>query len=219
VVAVCGLVGIVAALFLAVLLARRVRNCAGIGPGGTVMRVAAGGAVTAAAVHACFEFALHTPLVALTLAALVGLADGETVAERPATGARCGGGPRLAAIMLLLAACGTFFWRPMGTLDSAGFYPRADVRELTRALRWAPTSWQAWYHLGRAACLQGTPDSLQFGQDCLEQAVVYDPRNYQLWLQLGRLQLRLGDYGAARESFARVKALRSWVQVPNVPEA
>ncbi len=180
------------------------------------LRLGVGGALAAAAVHACFDFAPHVPLYTVTLAMLVG-------AVQPAWRGAPEGTPTqslpasawLAPLVALLLAPDS---RALERLDQRTALMSLPVRDVAQALNWAPTSWHAWYYLGRHACLAGTPEGFALGEHCLAQAARYDPNNYPLWLELGKLRLHLGQYDGARTAFARVRALRTWVPLPKVPE-
>ena len=63
-----------------------------------------------------------------------------------------------------------------------------------------------------------TSEGYAFAGRCFRQATTYDPQNYRLWREQGRLALYLKDYAGAREAFRRVRALRDWVSLPPVPE-
>jgi hypothetical protein len=181
------------------------------------LAVACAGAVLVAAVHALFDFALHLPLYTIALLSLVGLViPADILAARPVAGGRRI--PVVAAAGLAVAVAVTPLGAAMQNLDAPAWLGRASLPELVRALSWAPASWQVWYNTGRRACAEGSDDAAAFGERCIAQATAYDPNNYRLWRELGRLRLSLGDRPGARAAFRRAKELRHWVSVPHVPE-
>ena len=103
-------------------------------------------------------------------------------------------------------------------MDSFDYLEQVPLIELRRAVVWAPTSWHAWYFLGRAACAEGVATHKVslcfFGEDLMTQATRYDPQNYRLWYELGRTRRALGEYDRARAAFQRAHELRSWLEVP-----
>jgi hypothetical protein len=64
----------------------------------------------------------------------------------------------------------------------------------------------------------GTASGYRMGERWISQAAAYDPKNYRLWKELGDLRLYLGDRAGARQAYDRVKALRPWVQVPELED-
>ncbi|MGQ9660730.1 MAG: O-antigen ligase family protein [Kiritimatiellia bacterium] len=174
----------------------------------------AAGALSAAAVHAVVEFALHLPLYTVTLATIVGTAIAREMPRGCST--------RLKKV-LLWTCLGTPifltpFLRPMRELDSPDHLRRAPIPVLTRALQWTPTSWFAWYELGRRVRHEYGKPAFEFGEACATQATAYDPNNYLLWLAVGKMRLRMEDYDGARKAFARARELRHWVAIPDVPK-
>lgn len=209
-----GLAGLALAALLLLALVRFVR--AGRPPG-TSIDVATAGAMAVIAVHACFDFALHVPLYAVVAGVLLGLArppGGHRTHASPERVRRLAVGlPLLAGVMLVVDLC-----VGLHAMDSRSRMEKAEPRRLAHMLAWSPTAWQAWYHLGRHACLTGKPEAARFGESCIARAATLDPNNYLLWLELGRLRLSLRDHAGARSAFARVRELRDWVQLPKVPE-
>ncbi|MDI6774232.1 MAG: O-antigen ligase family protein [Verrucomicrobiota bacterium] len=213
-----GAVGVALLAVLAVALARQARRALRAESRDSVVLGACAGALVAAAAHAGGDFALHVPLYAVVLAALGGLllAPGSAEVQAPETlPARSAWAPIVG--LAILAALG-FAARPIRQRDSPAHLMSADSREAARALVWAPTSWHAWYCLGRHACLRNMPGSNAFGERCISQAAAYDPNNYRLWKELGMLRMRLGDLDGARIAFDRVRSLRDWVKLPALPE-
>jgi len=183
-------------------------------PPDRLFRLAAAGAAAAAGAHALGECALHLPLYAVTLASIVGLA----LRPPPAAGAAGArrGGPAL--ICLACLALLTPAWRDMQRLDAPDELWVANARDVARALIGAPTSWQAWYEFGRRVAALERPGAGRLAEACVSRATECDPNNYRLWLAAGHYRLASKDYAGARRAFARARQLRSWVEVPFVPE-
>jgi tetratricopeptide (TPR) repeat protein len=179
---------------------------------------AAAGALAAAAAHATVEFALHAPLYAVVLASLVGLALRHFPADAASATRAAPRLPWIPAVSLLIALILTPLAKRMETMDSGEALSRLDSREAGRAMIWAPTSWFAWFEMGKQAAALATPDGIRFAERCITQAGEYDPKNYRLWKYLGELRLALGNRAGARDAFKRVHELRSWVNIPVVPE-
>jgi O-antigen ligase len=172
------------------------------------------GAMAAAGAHAIMDAPCLIPLYTITLACLLALAVRPPATDLPravpvwrpwpAYGAVA------AALLLLLLS------PRIRTLDLPAYIEYAGPRELGRALIWAPTQWQAWYHLGRQACLLDTPAGFRFGERCYTQAAAYDPNNYRLWREVGDLRLNIGDRARAAAAYRRAKELRHWLDVPDL---
>jgi hypothetical protein len=204
-----GLVGVGLFVWLCVAVALEIRRTRGVSSL-RLFRIATWGALGAAGTHALVDFPLRVPLYAVVLSVLVGLSlELPSMKPRPFL-------PQALACVAALLLCP--FWRVMHTLDSTPHIVRSSAIELARGLRWAPTSWQTWYHLGRALALQGTPEGKLLGEKCIAQAATYDPNNYVVWRALCMFRLQLGDYEGAREARARVRELRSWVSLPDIPD-
>jgi len=216
-----GLIGVTLAVML-VIAAIRSRFPAGEPPHShNALMPAAGGALAAAGVHALFDFAPHVPLYSIVLASLIGTAlrpQIDVPSPFPRRAEMRSRPPWVALGSLFMAGFLSLFARNMQQLDSNLYLRLADTRELARALVWSPTSWYAWLCFGRQACLRGGLESERFGERCMSQATAYDPNNYLLWRELGHTRLRLKDYSGARAAFKRVRKLRHWVPVPEVPE-
>ncbi len=104
-------------------------------------------------------------------------------------------------------------------LDMDGRITRAGFPDTARALAAAPTSPVAWRRLAALLWQTDTPPARTLAERCLTQAAAYDPNNYPLWQRLGDMRRELGDNRGAMEAYRRVKALRSWVNVPtSLPE-
>lgn len=209
-------VTLVAALGLALVIQIRRSGCSA--PVDSVLRAACVGALAAAAIHAASDFALHVPLYAVTLAAMLGILLAPTSAGPPPPRYLPARTPWAPLAGLAVLATISVAAAPIEQRDSPAHILRANDAELARALLWAPTSWHAWYYLGRRACLVNTSESCAFGERCLSRAAAYDPNNYRLWRELGMLRMKLGNMEGARAAFDRVRALRDWVKLPSLPE-
>lgn len=215
-----GLAGLFMAAWLAVLLGPRLFRAVRRPPDEAVFGTAAFVALAGAAATACFDFALHTPLYGITLAALTGLALHAPTPENQQPGSR----PQRAAFTVL-AGC-AFLIALLITLvhgtrlryDSTASLKHLRLPELRRALAWAPTSWLAWYYFGQQCCVPGHPEAWELGERCLSAAGDYDRNNYRLWKRIGNLRLSLGDTDGARAAFRRVRELRWWVPVPDLSD-
>jgi hypothetical protein len=215
-----GLIGVGLALaFFAVLVPRTRLIVRGPPIEDIVLATAGGAGFAAAAVHALVEFAPHVPLYAMSLGVLVacvlrprprvppGLRPPPAV-RRLAVG--------VAAAAFALALLASIWHREMLMYDSRSFMRRIPPARLAAALRWAPTSSTAWYRLGRAARRLRTDRGYRFAEACMTQSVVYDANNYRYWKDLGDLRLYLGDRPGAQAAYDRVRALRTWVRVPDL---
>lgn len=176
------------------------------------------GSSTAAAVHAFFDFSIRSPLYLLTFAVIAGCC---LFSRDEAAGGACRHGPvlragRVWACAAAIAIVISFFHRQIMLYDSSDWIQTAEVGELSEALEWTPTSWQCWYHLGRMAIIEGGRERKQYGRQCMETAVQYDPKNYRLWHQLCLVRLRNGDREGALDAYRELKKLRSWVDVPQL---
>lgn len=184
-----------------------------------VVSAAAAGAVAMAALHAMFDFALLVPVYAIALASVIGLA-------LPVP--HGGGNGRLLrltpALVGLIAAAllGSRDADRLRRLDSHTSLHTAGATELRKALVWAPTSWHAWYYLGRDASAEGVrrrdPALCRLGESWMTHAAWCDPRNYRLWMQVGHARLALGDTSGAKAAFDRAKELRYWLSIPAIEE-
>jgi hypothetical protein len=216
-----GVIGIGLLVMLCAAMVGRARSVRASGEADPAVEVAAGGALAVAAVHAGFDFVLHQPLYAVVLASVAGLMLGPTPLNvaHAALGRLPFRRARVPGLFVLGAAIvvGTQ-WRPMHRLDSQARLLDAPMDEIARALVWAPTSSHVWDCMGSRAYAHELPAIRRFGAACLSQAAAYDPNNYHLWRKVGMARLEMKDYAAARAAFARVKALRYWVPVPEVPK-
>ena len=214
-----GLAGVLLALFCAAACARGAWRNRCSTP--AVVLTAASGAAALAALHALFDFAILVPACAVVLASLIGL-----LLPNPAAGSRRALPLRLAPALLGLAGAAFLGFQGVEALQRLDAHERlqtATAAELRRALVWAPTSWHAWYYLGREAFAEaegGTPQGATLcraGEAFMTQAAWYDPRNYRLWDQVGRARLSLGDNPGALKAFERAKELRPWLDIPPIP--
>ena len=120
-------------------------------------------------------------------------------------------------LVLLTALLFAVRFRDAQHLDSHASLKAARLPALSLALRAAPTSWYTWCRIARRAGRSRSRARAEFAEWCHSQATVYDPHNYRLWLSLGKRRLRLRDNAGGRAAFERVRSLRSWVRVPEVP--
>jgi hypothetical protein len=215
-----GLVGVGLALaLLAVLIPRTRFSARGPSLEDSVAVTAGGAGLAAAAVHALVEFAPHVPLYALSLGVLTGCVlrppPPMPPGIRPPPGARRRA-VGVAGAALGLALLASAWHREMLMYDSLSFLRRLPPAQLAAALRWAPTSSTAWYRLGRTARRLRTEKGDRFAEACMTQSLVYDANNYRYWKDLGDLRLRLGDRAGAQTAYDRVRALRTWVRVPDL---
>ncbi|MDA0578130.1 MAG: O-antigen ligase family protein [Verrucomicrobia bacterium] len=176
--------------------------------------VAAIGGLAVAAVHATVDYALHIPLYTITAAALAGLIipplrPAPTRASRLAFAAP-------AALLLIVTTTMAFGWGRLIAFDDQGVLARASLRQLTDTMRWSPTSPYAWYNFADRLKNVGTPESSLLARQALQRVAELDPNNYRLMNDVGHAFMALGDIDNARKSFARVKELRDWVQVPDL---
>jgi O-antigen ligase len=173
--------------------------------------------MTVALVHALSDFPLRVPLYAISLAALVGClmppAPSESIRDTRRHGSSW---PALCALLLALLLAP--FWRSMRIRDAHPFIRNAGMSDLARCLAWAPTSWYTWMRFGQECYVPASQATVRLGHHATSMAVHYDPNNYVLWARVGHYRLKTGDRAGARVAFDRVKALRDWVHVPDIPE-
>ncbi len=163
------------------------------------------GALVVAGVHALVEFAIYVPLYALTLGALIGLA-------LPPPD-RQGLSPALLASAALALVIG--FTAPvLYKRDSIYAIPKDEPDDLARAVVWAPTSHHAWFYAGKRMMRSKKDPVKRLGERFMTQSMVYDPKNYRHWRQLGELRLNLKDREGARKAYEEASELRDWVRVP-----
>jgi tetratricopeptide (TPR) repeat protein len=174
------------------------------------------GALGVATVHCLFDFPMHLPLYAVVLASLVGLA-----LPIPAPPPRNRWFLALSPVFLGLLASAVLALHPasrLRLLDAEEYLAQAAPADLRDALVSAPTSWHAWYYLGRRSCRQGVDERKLalcfFGEELMSRALALDPQNYRLWYWVGKTRLILRDHEGAQAAFARAQALRPWLTPP-----
>ena len=214
-----GAAGVLLTAALIVVAWRRSRCNAATEPRSPVLTIAAGGALLGAAIQSLAGVPLRIPVYAIVMASLVGLLLRPVPLRWPLLGRLS---PRLslalpAAVALLAALLAAPAAFSMHRLDSHAYLQGADSGTLAQAIVWSPTSWQAWYYLGRHACARagaGDAPTYRFGERCIARACAYDPNNYRLWYQLGFVRQRRNDAEGAQRAFVRAHELRSWLPVP-----
>ena len=176
----------------------------------TLLAALGGGAVAAGA-HALTDFALHAPLYALAFATLVGI----NLPWRRSALPR----PSWLAALNLIAALALLANEPeVQKMESLGAPDKTTRDEVRQALVWAPTHWRAWQQWGYLTGRRGGAPAARYEERCTTQAALYDPLNYRLWQYLGYVRLHMKDYAGARDAFARMHALRAWIEIPRIPE-
>ncbi len=166
-----------------------------------------------AGIHAAVDFPLYVPLYALTLSILAALGLPPLLAQGPRHWMRLALGVNLAAALAVAAVAG-----PMGRRDTTSYLYQAPLPDLLKAITWAPTDAHAWQYAGmRLVHMEGNAAAQRLGERLLSQAAAWNPNQYPLWLALGNVRLALGDVEAAREAFRRVRELRTWVKLPDLP--
>ncbi|MEI6148102.1 MAG: O-antigen ligase family protein [bacterium] len=211
-----GLVGVILASL--VWAAYRHRRRSNPDPVPDVITLSLTGAVAVTATHCIFDFPLHLPLYAVVLASLAGLALPAPIDALPRRRALV-----LAPVFVGLVGCAIISLisaASLRDLDSYHNLRKTDPTQLRRALIWAPTSWHAWYYLGRAACQEGITrrrvNLCYFGEELMTEATRLDPQNYRLWRAVGQTRLSLKDYDRAEAAFARARQLRPWLSLPPI---
>jgi hypothetical protein len=111
---------------------------------------------------------------------------------------------------MLLVAAVALSGRRIYHRDHPVYIGTAHADEACHMLRWAPTSWQAWYQLGRQSVRAGTPLAMDFGEKCMTYATRLDPNNYLLWERVALVRFKLGDTAGGRRAFAALEGLRKW---------
>jgi O-antigen ligase len=180
--------------------------------------IAGTGAGTVVLVHGMVDMPLQVPLYAITAGTLTGLLIAPAPPDKPS--------PRSLPRFRLLLATPAFLVAGLLALqggrlrvfDAPTFLESADARDVQRALVWAPSSWHAWYYLGRHAFMLQKAEATSFGAHCMARAGACDPNNYRLWLEIGNMRRGLGDIEGARAAYKRVRELRDWVPIPALPE-
>jgi O-antigen ligase len=173
-----------------------------------------GGALAVVLVHACFEFALRLPLYFIVFCSLVGLVLSPTLPSGRRRVCSCfSSGIVLPSLALILAGMIALSGRKIHDMDNSDFMERADIHELATAILWSPTSWQAWYHMGRAVIIEQPQNGREPGEKCIAIAVSCDPNNYRLWSVLGRMKLNRNDIEGALDAERRLRELRPYLRI------
>ena len=175
---------------------------------------AAAGALAAAATHATVDFPFRLPIYTISLAALVALAWPAPLsnANMPVSGTHT----MVVGIGLLLA----ILTLPANlSLDAPSMIASAPPAKILRALRAAPTYPLVWRRCSAILWQKHEPEQRHMAVDLLAQAAQYDPNNYILWQTLGQRRQALGDNAGANAAYRRVRELRDWVRVPELPES
>ena len=85
-------------------------------------------------------------------------------------------------------------------LDKSYFLAKADPDSLAKALVYAPTSWEAWFYLGKFGMLSEEKEYRAFSERCFQNAALYHPNHYMIWYWLHRIRTLLGDKSGAAEA-------------------
>lgn len=173
------------------------------------------------AIHACFDFAPHLPVYAMTVATMLGFLAGRPdrgLLLRFPTASFLNRQAWPSMLALVLVGILSLHAHSMRVMDSPGRMADLGIRRLAVAMQWSPVSWQTWFYFGRECCRDRQRESKLLGERCITEAARLDPNNYLLWRELGHLRLKLGMTDKARTAFARTKELRYWVDVPDIPE-
>ena len=216
-----GLSGVLMAALILIFLIKRLVVPALSTPDKSALGLVGGAALGIAAFNSVVDFPLHSPIYLAVLASLVGTLKSDSSIPTETRLAQKFSPALFSAVpsicLLLAIAVSIPCWRYQ-RLDSPSHMRNYEVHQLAKALQWAPTSWYAWYLLGYHSSKMKQPGSLEFAEHCMRNTVHYDPNNYKMWRALGKIQVKRGDTPSARESFARVKALKSWASLPELPE-
>ncbi len=225
-----GLVGAALLAWLAIVVARRLRERLQQGRDALHSGLVAGAAAALAGlgVHSCFDFNLRLPANALAAASLLGLVAAghvsrargarEAAGARPvASGARAWGAAAAVGLALLASAAG---WRALGAwrLERALQTPAAArlgaLDEVLAAHPWRAEAWRerglAWRALARRP--GGQPGvafdaRLSRAERDLSQALRLRPAWAEAWGDRGWLRLVRGDASGARADVDRAVAL------------
>ncbi|MDP6848406.1 MAG: O-antigen ligase family protein [Kiritimatiellia bacterium] len=216
-----GMLGVFLAVLAAAVFSRRAVRPAFSAVDTSPFQQAGAVALVVAAVNSFVDFPLHSHIYLTVFASLAALlVDHKPVEVLPASWHK----PAIELqrwtpiAFLLLAVTVSSLYAHLQRLDSSWHLYHYDIDKVAKSVLWAPTSSYSWYRLGREAAKIDDRASRQFAEYCVMQSVRYDPNNYKRWKGLGMLQLKNGSPSEARESFAKVKELRSWVPVPDIPE-
>lgn len=190
--------------------------------------VCAACAVICALIHAAADVAFSIPLYSAVLGSIAGLPLGvsRTPADQsndhsentdPRHGDRDGllantryrGNERTILYFGLFCLLVTaLFYRQYGVqiyrTDKSWYIQSANPDELSQALRFAPTYWHAWYHLGRYALVVPDKAGYGFAERCLSVAADYNPSDPRVWESLYTIRRRLHDYAGATAAYRRM---------------
>ena len=177
-----------------------------------------GGMLLASAVHASTDFALRIPLYFLTVTSMLGLVISPSPPVTQSQPAHSRLNCILSTTALAIALAFTCMGGRIYTQDSSDDDDSSRDSEICRTLAWSPTSWQAWYRLGKSAVAMRADNMCRFGEKCISRAAEYDPNNYQLWQELALLRLSLQDAAGAAEAYSRIKQLRPWKKINDLEQ-
>lgn len=207
-----GIPATVMLIIILACLAARWKSALSAPAGGTIPLCVAG-ILAVVATHALTDFAIRIPLYFLTVCSMLGLVLSTTKDGSPVQNTRPWHLRMFPAAGMLIAVLLSIPGRSVYETDSSDYFETASNEQICRALAWSPTSWRAWYSLGRIAVSIKSDEACHFGEKCLSQAVQYDPRNYPVWEELARLRLSIQDVDGAREAYRRLQELRPWKQI------
>ncbi len=206
-----GIVGVIMVFGLIVGYLRRLRRMISGRPMRTIEKIAVL-TLGCAAVHAMIDVPLFIPLYASVLGSIAGLplnrlAEQTTESEKGqslSTRLASVGRREMRTFGILGMVVGLIILLQYGSrvhqTDRSAFIVHAGPDDLADALTSAPTSWQAWYHLGRYGFLVDDPSANAFGERCISQAAMYNPTDYKLWGSLVQIRRSLGDLEGAEEA-------------------
>lgn len=172
-----------------------------------ILQLCATGATIAVIVHATGDFALRVPLYLTTFACLVGI--GMTPHTPLSTTCRLQIRWFWCAALVVTIGIGLSGKR-IYERDDPDFIASAHADDACHMLRWAPTSWQAWYQLGRHAIRAASPEAMRFGERCLTRATTLDANNYLLWERVALVRFHLNDINGGHKALAALEGLRPW---------
>jgi len=175
-----------------------------------------GVALTTVATHASTDFAIRIPLYFLTVTSMIGLVLSPGTGPGPDVPGRRRLVVPIAALVIVLAV--SCMGRKIYEFDSSDVLETTAGSDACRAIVWSPTSWQAWYHLGRISVEMKSDSACRFGERCITRAAQYDPKNYLIWHELCLLRLGLQDVDGSTEAYHRVKELREWKQIKKLED-
>ena len=161
-----------------------------------------------AGAHSMFDFILHLPLYAILLATIISacMPVQETTNWRKTS----------VTLMFMIAISLIPLLKPLTKFDKDGFVITADNNRLAKLFIWSPTNTVLWRRFGARIQRGNTPETKSLAKDILEQVTVYDPTNFNVWINLGKFRLKEGDKSGAKECFDRAKSIRIWAAVPKI---